>query len=287
MSDYLYLVTPVGRLVRGSLTERAKTDYDGNPYAEGDGPFEIGLAIRKDDPATATFLGQLYHKAVTDAPGLKAKIDAEWQSGFTVGAFRFKVRDGDKPLTKGDRAGQVNPNTAGHYVLNMSTQLPSKFTYTDQYGLKLTDVMGQPIPPRTEISPDKIKIGDFAHVALSTKYNGKTDHTAGIYLSQSAIMLAAYGEAISGGLSLDDAFASVPTGQLPAGASVAGVTGVASPALPTVPGTVAAPAQAPVAAPAPGGMPALPTVSPTNGVQPHTAFLQAAPAGGGLPLPGQ
>lgn len=273
MSEYLYLVTPLGRLTRGSLVERAKEDYDGNPYEDGKGPFEIALAIRKDDPNTATFLGQLYQKAVTDAPSLKPKIDAEWQSGFTIGAFRFKIRDGDKPLTKGDRAGQVNPNNAGCYVLNMSTQLPMKFTYTDQYGLSLIDVMGQPIPSRTEISPDKIKIGDYVHAAISVKYNSKTDHTAGIYLSQSAIMLAGYGEAISGGLSLTDAFAAVPMGALPAGASVGGKPN-------PLPGA------APVAAlPVQGGAPTLPTASPMPNVQPHTAFLQAAPVG--LPLPGQ
>lgn len=280
MSEYLYLVTPLSRLIRGSLTERAKTDYDGNPYADGEGPFELGLAIRKDDPATAEFLGKLYQKAVTDAPNLKAKIDAEWQSGFTAGAFRFKIRDGDKPNQK----GQVNQNTIGHYVLNLSTTLPIKFTYTDQYGLKLTDVMGVAIPPRTEISPDKIKIGDFAHVAISTKYNGKFDHTAGLYLSQSAVMLAGYGEAISGGLSLDDAFAAIPMGALPTGATVAGVT---APAVHSNPLPGAAPVAPPAAAPAPVGVPTLPTASPTN-VEPHTAFLNAAPAPtGGLPLPGQ
>lgn len=276
MSEYLHLVTPVGRLVRGSLTERAKTDYDGNTYPEGEGRFELGFAIRKDDPATGEFLGKLYQKAAADAPNLKQKIDAEWQSGFTMGAFRFKVRDGDKPNQK----GQVNQNTVGHYVLNLSTQLPVKFTYTDQYGLKLTDVMGQAIPPRTEISPDKIKIGDYAHIAVSVKYNGKTDHTAGIYLSQSAVMLAGYGEAISGGLSLDEAFANVPVGQLPGGASVA--SAAPAPAGMTLPN--AAPVAPPADAPAPVGMPSLPTASPTN-VQPHTAFLQNAPAG--LPLPGQ
>lgn len=283
MSEYLHLVTPVGRLTRGSLTERAKTDYDGNPYADGEGPFELGLAIRKDDPATAEFLGKLYTKACTDAPNLKAKIDGEWQSGFSMGAFRFKIRDGDKPNQK----GQVNQNTVGHYVLNLSTNLPIKFTYTDQYGLKLTDVMGQPIPPRTEISPDKIKIGDYAHIAVSVKYNGKIDHTAGLYLSQSAVMLAAYGEAISGGLSLDEAFAAVPMGALPTGATVAGAPAMGLPAT--------APVAPPATAPAPVGMPTLPTASPTNvqpqqapggtPIQPHTAFLNAAPVG--LPLPGQ
>lgn len=267
MSEYLYLVTPVGRLVRGSVNERSAKDYDGNDYAPGTGPFEVGLAISKTDAATGEFLGKLYQKACTDAPNLKARIDAEWQSGFAGnnGGFKFKIRDGDRPNLK----GVVNSNTVGHYVLNLSTTLPLKFTYTDQYGIKLTDPMGQPIPPRSDISPDHIKIGDYVHIALSTKYNGKIDGTAGLYLSQSAIMLAAYGEAISGGVSLDEAFADIPMGQLPAGASVAVPNGAA----------VATP-------PVTAGMPSLPTASPTN-VQPHTEFLNAAPAPTGLPLPGQ
>lgn len=280
MSEHLHLVSPVGRLVRGSLTERAKEDYDGNPYEDGKGPFEIGLAISKTEASTGTFLGQLYQKAVQDAPNLKAKIDAEWSSGFTVGAFRFKVRDGDKP---NQTTGKVNQNTAGCYVLNLSTMHPSKFTYTDAYGLKLTDPMGQPIAPRSEIAPSLIKIGDYAHISLSTKYNGKADHTAGLYLSQNAIMLAAYGEAISGGPSLDDAFAALPVGQLPTGASVAALPGNA-----TAPAPAAATTGLPLpgGSPAPAGAPTLPTAAPSNpAVAPHTQFLNAAPAG--LPLPGQ
>jgi hypothetical protein len=279
MSDYLFLVTPLGRFIRGSFTERAATDYDGNAYEDGKGPFELGFAIRKDDPASGEFLGKLYQKAVADAPNLKQKIDTEWSSGFTVGTFRFKVRDGDKPNVKGDRAGQVNPNTVGHWVLNLSTFLPIKFTYTDQYGLKLTDIMGQSVKPMTEINPDKAKIGDYGHVSISTKYNGKVDGTAGLYLSQSVIMLGAYGEAIGGGLSIDEAFAGfAASGALPVGASVAGVAG--APGLP-----VTAPAPVPAAAPAPVGMPGLPTAAPTS-TTPHTAFLN--PVNGGMPpLPGQ
>lgn len=298
MADYLNLVTPLGRLVRGSLNERAKEDYDGNPYPPGEGPFELGFAIRKDDPATGEFLGKLYQKAISDAPNLKTRIDGEWQSGFTMGSFRFKVRDGDRPNQK----GAVNQNTVGHYVLNLSTNLAVKFTYTDQFGLRLTDVMGQPILPRTAIPPEKIKIGDYAFLSISAKYNDKMDATAGIFLSQAAVMLAGYGEAISGGLSLDEAFASVPTGQLPAGASVAApasLPGIATPqqqvaqhlaasvagpaaayAAPGLPTPNAAPAAAiggmPLPGAAPGGQPTLPTAAPGNLPPPHNGFVQAA-----------
>lgn len=291
MSEYLHLVTPVGRLVRGSLTERAKTDYDGNPYADGEGPFEIGFAVLKSDPEVGNFLGQLYTKAATDAPNLKQKMDMEWQSGFTAGTFRFKVRDGDKPNQK----GQTNQNTLGCWVFNMSTQLPTKFTYTDQYGLKLTDPMGQPIGPRTEIPATMIKIGDYAHISVSIKYNGKVDHTAGIYLSQGAVMLAGYGEAISGGMSLEDAFASLPGGSaLPAGASVASLPGTGGQSAPVgaLPGTGGQsapgnPAPGAVAG-APGGAPQSQTASPTMGnavAAPHTGFVQNA-AGGTVGMPG-
>lgn len=292
MSEYLHLVTPVGRLVRGSLTERTKTDYDGNLYADGEGPFELGFAIRKDDPSVGEFLGQLYTKAVTDAPNLKAKADMEWQSGFSAGTFRFKVRDGDKPNQK----GQTNQNTIGSWVLNLSTTLPSKFTYTDQYGLKLTDPMGQPIAPRSEIPASMIKIGDYAHIAVSVKYNGKIDHTAGIYLSQGAVMLAGYGEAISGGLSLDEAFATLPgSGALPAGASVTALPG-ASTSVQTTAAVPAAtmPGNGAIAAPggAPAGMQQSQTASPSMGsapAAPHTGFVQNAVGGTvGMPgLPGQ
>lgn len=273
--EAIHVVSPLGRLTRGSLTERATQDYDGNPYEDGKGPFEVGFAVLKTDPNINEFLGKLYTQAVAGYPNnaqMKQRIDNEYSSGFSMGQFRFKIRDGDKPNQK----GQTNQNTIGHWVFNLSTNLPFKTTYTDQYGLKLTDAMGVTIPARSEIDPKLAKVGDYGHFAISTRVNGKLDGTAGLYLNPNAFMLAGYGEAITGGVSLDEAFASIPMGTLPTGASVA-----APNALPS-----AAPATQVAPVPAAGGAPALPTASPT---EPHTAFLNGAPAqtGGMPPLPGQ
>ncbi len=281
--EAIHLVTGIGRLVRGSLTERATHDYDNNPYEAGKGPFEIGFAIEKTESTVNDLLGKLYGQAVAGYPGnaqIKQRIDNEYSSGFSMGQFRFKIRDGDKP----NQEGKTNPNTKNCWVLNLSTHLPFKVTYTDQYGLKLTDPMGQTIPPRTEIDPKLAKIGDYGHFSISTRVNGKLDGTAGLYLNPNAFMLAGYGEAITGGVSLDEAFAAVPTGQLPGGASVQGAAPAGMATTNPLPG--AAPAMPAATAPVPGGAPTLPTASPTSApVQPHTQFLQAAPVG--LPLPGQ
>ncbi|QIG75239.1 hypothetical protein EVC29_010 [Rhizobium phage RHph_Y52] len=297
--EMIHLLTPLGRLVRGSVTERAKEDYDGNPYEDGKGPFELGFAVRKDDPHIAALLGKIYNHGkagYATKPAIVQRMDIEWQSGFNAGSFRYKIRDGDKP----NKEGRVNENTVGHWVFNLQSYLPFKTTYVTNYGLpKFKNAQGVDIEPNTEIPPSLIKIGDYAHMNIGTKVNDKDDHTAGMFMNINAVILAAHGPAITGGIDLKTATSGLESmiGTLPPGASVAPVAGAAPAGLPApaasapVAGVPGLPAPSTVASPAPG----LPTASPSN-VQPHETFLAGpgagvpggAPAGAGvgLPLPG-
>jgi hypothetical protein len=284
--ETIHLLSPLGRLVRGSLTERQTTDYDGNPYEDGKGPFELGFAVRKDDPHIGGLLGKIYAHAkagYASKPHIIQKMDIEWQSGFSAGSFRYKVRDGDKP----NKEGRINENTVGHWVFNLSSYLAFKTTYVTNYGLpKFKNAQGVDYEPNTEIPPALIKIGDYAHVNIGTRINEKEDHTAGLFMNINAVILAAHGPAITGGIDLKTATSGLEAmmGALPPGASVVPVAGApASTGLPAVAGNVA-PVAAANALPVPGGAPAtqaaLPTASPTN-VAPHETFL--AGPGGGLP----
>jgi hypothetical protein len=303
--ESIHLLSPLGRLVRGSMTERQTTDYDGNPYEDGKGPFELGFAVPKADPKVGELLVKIFGHAkagYASKPHIVQKMEIEWNSGFNAGSFRFKVRDGDKP----NKEGRINENTIGHWVFNLSSYLPFKTTYVTNYGLpKFKNAQGVDIEPNTEIPPSLIKIGDYAHVNIGTKVNDKEDHTAGMFMNINAVILAANGPAITGGIDLKTATSGIEgmIGQLPPGASVAPVAAASG-----LPAQTSAPVQstglpgpggaAPVAGstglPGPGGAPTgvpggLPTASPSN-VAPHETFLQgpgggAAPGGVGLPLP--
>lgn len=287
--ESMVVVTPLSRLVRGSMTERSKENYEGVAYEENKGPFELAIAVPKSDAGTPILLGKIYNQAVAGYaanPNMKQRIDSEWTNGFTLGTFRFKVRDGDKP----NQEGNLNANTAGCWVIYASSYIPFKTSYTNGYGLPIfKDAKGVDIAPMNEIDRNLIKIGDYVHVSLGVKINEKLDQTAGVYMNINGVILGAMGEAITGGISLDTAFAGLQlSAALPNGATVAALPGLPAPGGNVAPATVAA-------LPVPGGVSAgpvaLPTASPTANVQPHVGFL-AGPGGGaapgvGLPLPGQ
>ena len=225
MADQFQTLTPGGRFVWGSITERATHDYDNNPYEPGKGPFQFGLAIRKDAQGMNELLGGLYNVAITgypNKPGIHQRINNEYSSGFTRGDFAFKIKDGDKPNAE----GVVNPNTAGCWVLAFQTMIPIKATH---YNI----IPG--VPNNAEIDPKEIYRGAYVDVHLSSSPNGKEDRTAGIYLNPNAVRLLGHGERIVGGISTEQAFGSAPAPVLPVGASAMPV-GPGAGGAPQVPG---------------------------------------------------
>lgn len=202
--EAIKLITPVGRIIWGSVYDRQTEDYDGNKYNPGEGPFQFGLAILKTDPNVGNMLMAIYQQAAAgyqNNPQISARIGQEWQSGFTMGLFRFKVKDGDQPNQK----GIINPNAKGHWVFAFQTTLP----------LKCGNTMN------AEIDPKSVKTGYFVDIAMTCKINEKVDGTAGVYLNPQVVRLIAFGDEITGGPSVEEAFAgyAAPT-QLPPGASL-------------------------------------------------------------------
>lgn len=273
--EAISFITPVGRVIWGSIHERATEDYDGKAYEPGKGPYQFGLAIRKDDPGVGDMLTKIYTQAMagyaTNA-GLQQRIGQEWQSGFAGLSFRFKIKDGDKPNAQ----GQHNPNSAGCWVFSMQTSLDFKACNAQN----------------VEVDKKSIERGYFVDVHLGVKVNDNVDATAGVYLNPNVVRLIAYGEKIVGGISIEDAFKghAAPVA-LPPGASatpLAPANGM--PAMPGASGAapqVANPAVPQVAAlptpiASPSSAPALPGAPGQVAAQPHTAFVNGLP-----PLPGQ
>lgn len=210
----VHFTSPGGRYVGGSHTERETHDYDGKSYAEQgkEGPFSVAIAIPKTAQGVNEFLGGLYTTAVNGYPNnqiLAQRILQEYQSGFTAGKFRFKIKDGDQPSQK---TGALNPNTVGCWVFYMQTFFqPPKITH---YGI----IPG--VPNNSELGPEVIKRGDYMDVRVSVKVNDNTDGTAGIYINPDVLRLLGYGPAILGGVSTEQAFADGPAPIIPVGASL-------------------------------------------------------------------
>ena len=264
MADQFSTLTPGGRFVWGSITERATHDYDNNPYEPGKGPFQFGLAVRKDAQGINELLGGLYNVAIAgypNKPGIHQRINNEYSSGFTRGDFAFKIKDGDKPNAE----GVVNPNTAGCWVFAFQTMIPIKATH---YNI----IPG--VPNNAEIDPKEIYRGAYVDVHLSSSPNGKEDRTAGIYLNPNAVRLLGHGERIVGGISTEQAFGSAPAPVIPVGASQmpVGPTGGA-PAAPQVPG---APQVPQTVAPQVPGLPQAAQV-PQQAYQPQAAQVPGLP----------
>lgn len=257
-------VSPVGRLVQGSLTLEAKTDMltqkpklddNGNPIKE----CFIALAIRKDDPGLPAFHANFVAAAKADFPHL---FDAN--GACTHPKFAWKIQDGDGRDTNGESVAN-KPGHAGHYIFKMATRYLPKCFHHGKYD------PAQQIQNAQEI----IKRGYFIRVVGTIRGNGVTpaekQAVPGLFVSPNLVELVAFGEEIVSGPDAAKAFGSAPAiGALPAGASTVPSVGSSAPAgltAPPAPGLAlpaAAPALAlPAAAPAlalPAAAPALPAI---------------------------
>ena len=267
------LISPVGRIIWGSVSELNTRDITGKPEPDVEKhAYTFGLAIRKDDPGVGPLLQAFYQQALAGYPNnqmMANRIAQEWQSGFAGVAFRFKVKDGDRPL---QRTGKPDDNARGCWVISCKTKIPIKCANAQN----------------VEIDPKTVERGYFVDVALSIAVNEKTDNTAGLYVNPMVVRLLAFGEKIMGGISIEDAFAghAAPT-QLPPGAS-------ATPVAPAggIPGFPQA--GAPQAMPqfgAPAGMPANTVQLPMNNgpTAPTGAYPSnpQMPQGAGVSMPAQ
>lgn len=307
MSEPFKFVTPPGRLISGSTTELQKTDHQNRPKPQDKWNYFIGVAIRKDDPASTPFImglvNMVWASEYARNPNILNAAKAVMDRGFPAGnvGFAWKITDGDAPGPN----GQVYEHSRGCWVLKFSSM----------FALKCCNNQN------AEISPEQVKRGYYVDISGTANINGNTDGTAGIYLNPSWVRLLGYGPEITGGPTAEQAFGAAPA-SLPQGASATPVAGpnagapgggmpgtgptpgfpgaaqqpsqAAFPGASVMPGSVAAPqpgnapgfTQQPQANGLPGspqaGMPTSPTAFPINPqtgqpVQPHPGFVPGFP----------
>lgn len=257
MSQVVYITTPVGRLVWGSVSTPKTKDSYGNLLIIKKGPdtgkpaprYEFGLAVPKGNEThwnQTAFGKMIWDAGVAAFPG----------GQYNAPAFSWKVTDGDSTAltAKGKPAPCTREGHARHWI----------FAFSSSFAPECLDATG-----KGRVDPASIKKGYYIQVAGSVKGNNGSE-TDGVYLNSKYVSLQAYGPEISSGP--DTASLGFGQATLPAGASSAPVAAFVPPVDVPAPVTVAAPPVLPAA-------PAAPIA-----VTPHTAILTppappAAPVG--------
>ena len=264
-------ISPVGRLVQGSVLEGRTTDAQGKPLVVKTGPragqpttqFFMAVAFKKTQPAwwmEGEFFANLYNVGRQGYP----------QHFGPDGAckhprFAFKVMDGDGNDNDG------NPNSqkegfAGHWVVKFGSSFAPKAWMNGAY----------------TVDPQAIKRGYFVRVVGSIEPNIGSD-VPGVYVNHNGVEFIAYGQEIVSGPNVGAMFAAAARpAALPEGATMVPPTPAVS-AMPA-PGSVP---QMPPALPGPGGMapPQMPAMTPAMGA-PVAAPAQLPQMPPGMPAPG-
>lgn len=277
MSNAKTILTPVGRIVQGSLYKGNDKDAEGKPLVTKSGPnagqarldYYFAIAIPKIPGHT--------HWSQTDWGQL---IWATGHAAFPQAAqsptFAWKVKDGDStiPNRKGKRPCDQE-GFPGHWILSFSSGFPPKI-----YNANGTQQI---------LEPDAVKPGYYVQVYGTLDGNGSTTQP-GVYLNHSMVAFVAHGQEIYFG---PDASA-VGFGQnvqLPPGASATPLPGAFNPAPPVPngpPGYVAPPAYVPPAVPQPAAPvyaapPAAPVYTPPQPAAP--VYVAPNPAVLAPPVP--
>lgn len=229
MSEREQLLTPVGRLVQGSLYKPNTTDAEGRPLLYKNGAnigqpkkeYYFALAIPK---GTERHWSETPWGAIIWAVGHKAFPNGQTKSD----KFAWKIKDGDStiPNSKG-RAPVECEGFAGHWVVSFNSGFAPKI-YNENGTIELVEA-------------DFVKLGDWIQVA-GTVAGNDSQQQPGVFINHNMVAYRTKGDRIIGGLDPT----GVGFGEAPLPAGVA--------ALPAVAGfgdtPPAAPAYAPPVAPA-------------------------------------
>ena len=229
MSNRETILTPVGRLVQGSLYEGQTTDAEGNPLVYKTGAnagqprvdFYFAIAVEK---------GLEKHWAETE---WGKKIWNIGHVGFPKGqanspSFAWKIIDGDSALP--NRKGHKPCDREGypkHWVLN----------FTSGFSPSVYDGNGN----QQILVPDHVKLGDYIQVFGHVTDNG-SEQQPGVFLNHSMVAFAGFGKRIFLGPNPKEV--GFGNCALPAGASLTPLASGFSPTTP-VPSTSTPPAVTP------------------------------------------
>lgn len=261
----LEMATPVGRIVQGDCYNPNTENMEGQPLVYKTGAnagqprveYFLGLAIEKNHPGFPEFWGKLAQLGRTGFPQF-----FDGQGNCTHPGFSWKMIDGDGRDTTG-KPWSEREGFAGHWV----------FRFTSGYAPQLLQMQNGTPVAIPETAGKAIKRGYFAQVVFKAEPNGN-QQKPGLYMNLQAVVLAGYGQEISGGVDVAAALRTAPqapSSYVPAGMSLTPPAGV----------SITAPAVAGM--PTPPGMPNMPTapaIQPPVGaplVQPIHATTVASP----------
>lgn len=256
------ILTPVGRIVEGSVSRSSTTDTKGNPRVD-----------RSGNPKTQYYFALAIPKTSPEWPAILAAMTAEAKNGFPalfpngqciLPSFAWKITDGDSQVPNQNMTKPCDKEGhPGHWVLR----------FTSGFAIPCYNENGE------VISAETVKTGYYARVNFSVVANGDKQKP-GLFVNPNGVQMVAYGEEITSRASFGEMFGGAPIpAALPAGASVIPLAplteapGFATPA-PVQPNYAfaAGPATAPVAPP-PAPAPAAPVKVVYNGVQYERDFL--------------
>lgn len=219
MSDRVSFLSPVGRLVMGSVYKASTKDADGNPLTFKSGPnagqarsnYFLALAIPKTQQQ---WQNEDWGKLILSV-GVAAFPQAHKSP-----TFAWKVTDGDDttPNMKGKRACDTE-GFPGNWILKFSGSYAPKVYREENGAYGVVTEEGY------------IKPGYFVRISGTVSGNN-SQQRPGIYLNHDMIAFAGYGQEIHFGRDANDVFGSAPAA-LPAGAS--SVPFASSTPLPTAP----------------------------------------------------
>lgn len=211
-------LTPVGRIVKGSLYKPQDKDAEGKPLVVKRGPnaggprvdYYFGLAIPKGSP-TERWQDTTWGRIIQQA-GVSAFPAGQHQ----FPSFAWKVTDGDSTIpNKKMKKPCDQEGHKGHWILNFSSGFAPKICNSDGSQM-LTE-------------PDAVKCGYYVQVYGSVTDNG-SDNQPGVILNHDAVSFQGYGPEIHTGIdtaavgfggALPVGASSTPIGQAPAAAPVA------------------------------------------------------------------
>jgi len=180
MQDKVELLTPVGRLVQGSLYDPLTTDAEGNPNIDKNGEpyveYFFAMAIEKGQEKhwSETSWGQLIW-----AMGHKA-----FPNIASSPTFSWKIKDGDSTIQTTPKSRRPCDYTGfpGNWVLCFKTRYAFSIC-NDNGQLALTE-------------KDYIKLGYYVRVFAKVSGNGATQQP-GVYLRPEAVALIGEGDVIN------------------------------------------------------------------------------------------
>ena len=254
------LMTPVGRIVQGSVALQHQKDIDTNqPKFNADGSPEMGVFLALAFPKVLPN-GQPNTEFDNYHAQLRQVAAAAWPQFFPQGAagtcinpkFSFKVQDGDGFDSNGKTVAD-KPGFKGHWIVRMYTSYP--FGCYNEGKFHAHEVMQKP--------EDVIKRGYWVRVLTEVKSNGATGtQVPGVSIYPKLLSFVQRGEEIVSGPDAAAAFGAAPVGYVPAAPAGSPIPGPAA-QLPTPPAVVA---------------PQVPTV-PQVPAQPQYTATATVPAG--------